>query len=233
MDLFGGAKNTTKSKKTKKTSDSKKKTTKTTKTTKSAKTSDAKKTKKSSTTTRSKSKAKGGNFLGTVGDLVAPTGWGPFATAAGLLALDRADAALRRGTKEKKEKMKGGECKTIAPHNSLINTPAVDKIPGNLKLLYGNNFRNNRAFIESIENPQINIICEKNGNYNLQLWGSCTSSTRNGDDTFIYTNTDDKYKNKNFEELKEFIKIRKNQFLFIRDCLKSEDFKKICKKPNS
>lgn len=40
---------------------------------------------------------------------MAPTGWGPFATAAGLLALDRADAALRRGTKEKKEKMKGGE----------------------------------------------------------------------------------------------------------------------------
>jgi hypothetical protein len=63
----------------------------------------------SSSTTRSKSKAKGGNFLGAVGDLVAPTGWGPFATAAGLLALDRADAAFRRGTKEKKEKMKGGK----------------------------------------------------------------------------------------------------------------------------
>jgi hypothetical protein len=102
MDLFGGAKKTTKSKKTKKTSETKK--------TKSStkKTSDTKKTKKS-TTTRSKSKTKGGNFLGTVGDLVAPTGWGPFATAAGLLALDRADAALRRGTKEKKEKMKGGK----------------------------------------------------------------------------------------------------------------------------
>ena len=92
MDLFGGAKKTTKSKKTKKTT----------------KASDAKKTKKS-TTTRSKSKTKGGNFLGAIGDLVAPTGWGPFATAAGLLALDRADAALRRGTKEKKEKMKGGK----------------------------------------------------------------------------------------------------------------------------
>jgi hypothetical protein len=95
MDLFGSAKKT-------------KKATKTKKTTKTTKTSDAKKTKKS-TTTRSKSKAKGGNFLGTVGDLVAPTGWGPFATAAGLLALDRVDAALRRGTKEKKEKMKGGK----------------------------------------------------------------------------------------------------------------------------
>lgn len=99
MDQFSDAKKT-------------KKATKTKKTTKSAKTSDSKKTKtstKTSTTTRSKSKAKGGNFLGTVGDLVAPTGWGPFATAAGLLALDRVDAALRRGTKEKKEKMKGGK----------------------------------------------------------------------------------------------------------------------------
>ena len=99
MDLFGGAKNTTKSKKTKKTSETKK-------TTKSEKASDAKKSKKSTT---ARSKAKGGNFLGAVGDLVAPTGWGPFATAAGLFALDRADAALRRGTKEKKEKMKGGK----------------------------------------------------------------------------------------------------------------------------
>lgn len=72
----------------------------------------AKKTTTKKTTDKkkvSKSKAKGGNFLGAVGDLVAPTGWGPFATAAGLLALERADAALRRGTKEKKEKMKGGK----------------------------------------------------------------------------------------------------------------------------
>ena len=96
MDLFGGGnklKKTTKSKKTSTTSKAKKTKTST----------------KTSTKTRSKSKAKGGNFLGAVGDLVAPTGWGSFATAAGLLALDRADAALRRGTKEKKEKMKGGK----------------------------------------------------------------------------------------------------------------------------
>jgi hypothetical protein len=107
MDLFGSAKKTKKVTKTAKTSDAKKsaksaKTSDTKKSTKSTKSSDAKKTKKS--------KAKGGNFLGAIGDLVAPTGWGPFATAAGLLALDRADAALRRGTKEKKEKMKGGKC---------------------------------------------------------------------------------------------------------------------------
>ncbi len=99
MDQYGGEK---KSKKNKKT-------TKTTKATKSTKDSTKSKTKKSTKTTKTRSKAKGGNFLGSLGDLVAPTGWGPFATAAGLLALDRADAALRRGTKEKKDKMKGGK----------------------------------------------------------------------------------------------------------------------------
>ena len=79
-----------------------------TKTTKTTKTSSKTGTK----TTKSKTKTpkKGGNFLGAVGDLVAPTGWGPFATAAGLLALDRADSALRRGKSEKSsaKKMSGG-----------------------------------------------------------------------------------------------------------------------------
>lgn len=49
---------------------------------------------------------KGGNFLGAVGDLVAPTGWESFATTAGLFALDRADSALRRGKSEKSQKSK-------------------------------------------------------------------------------------------------------------------------------
>jgi hypothetical protein len=62
----------------------------------------------SKTGTKTKTPKKGGNFLGAVGDLVAPTGWGPFATAAGLLALDRADAALRRGKSEKSSAKKGG-----------------------------------------------------------------------------------------------------------------------------
>jgi hypothetical protein len=67
-------------------------------------------TKTGTKTTKSKtSSKKGGNFLGAVGDLVAPTGWGPFATAAGLLALDRADAALRRGKSTKSSAKKGGE----------------------------------------------------------------------------------------------------------------------------
>lgn len=70
-------------------------------------------TKKTTKTTKSRSK-KGGNFLGSVGDLVAPTGWGSFATAAGLLALDGLDSTYRRSSKKEKtgevKKMKGGLC---------------------------------------------------------------------------------------------------------------------------
>ena len=67
------------------------------------------KTATKSKTTKSKSSSKkGGNFLGTVGDLVAPTGWGPFATAAALVGLDRVDAALRRGKSTKSSAKKGG-----------------------------------------------------------------------------------------------------------------------------
>lgn len=90
MDQYGHAKKSKKTKKTKKSSTT---------------TNEKKESKKSSsktTKTRSKSKTKGGNFLGAIGDLVAPTGWGTFATAAGLLALDRADAAYRRGNKKEK-----------------------------------------------------------------------------------------------------------------------------------
>jgi hypothetical protein len=58
--------------------------------------------------TKKTSSKKGGNFLGAVGELVAPTGWEGFATAAGLLAIDRADAALRRGKSTKNSAKKGG-----------------------------------------------------------------------------------------------------------------------------
>ena len=51
---------------------------------------------------------KGGNFLGTVGDLVAPTGWGSFATAAALVGIDQVDSALRRKKSEKSSVKKGG-----------------------------------------------------------------------------------------------------------------------------
>ena len=64
---------------------------------------------KSKTSKKTKSKTsikskKGGHFLGSVGELVAPTGWGGFASAASLLAIDRAGAALMRFSK----KMSGG-----------------------------------------------------------------------------------------------------------------------------
>ena len=78
---------------------------------KKAKTTKPKTTKPKTTkpkTTKSKTPKKGGNFLGAVGDLVAPTGWETFATTAGLFALDRADAALRRGKSEKSSAKKGG-----------------------------------------------------------------------------------------------------------------------------
>ena len=69
--------------------------------------SETKTSKKPKSKTDIKSK-KGGNFLGSVGELVAPTGWEGFASAAALLAIDRADAALRRF----KKKMSGGHWST-------------------------------------------------------------------------------------------------------------------------
>jgi len=67
---------------------------------------------KSSTKSKSKTTSgskKGGNFLGAVGELVAPTGWESFATTAGLFAIDRADAALRRGKEKAAKEKKGGK----------------------------------------------------------------------------------------------------------------------------
>lgn len=102
----GGKPKKTKSKtKSTKSKTSTKTGTKTTTKTSKSKTS----TKTGTKTTKSKSSSKkGGNFLGTVGDLVAPTGWGPFATAAALVGLDRVDAALRRGKSTKSSAKKGG-----------------------------------------------------------------------------------------------------------------------------
>ncbi len=70
---------------------------------------------KSKSSKSSKSK-KGGNFLGSVSELFVPTGWENFATAAGLLAIDRADAAFRRGRNSSK-KQKGGA--DLDGHESL------------------------------------------------------------------------------------------------------------------
>lgn len=75
---------------------------------------------------KSGSKKKGGNFLGSIGELVAPAGWGSFATAAALVGIDQADAAFRRGKgkadKEVKsvKKMRGGEPDSV-PYSLLPN----------------------------------------------------------------------------------------------------------------
>ena len=83
---------------------------------------------KSKTGAKKSGSKKGGNFLGAVGDLVAPTGWGSFATAAALVGIDQADAAFRRGKREKSSAKKGG-----APHNTtpkrLKNTYPYTRLP--------------------------------------------------------------------------------------------------------
>ena len=224
MDLFGGAKKTTKTKKTTKsakTSDAKK----------TKKTSDAKKTKKS-TTTRSKSKAKGGNFLGTIGDLVAPTGWGPFATAAGLLALDRADAALRRGTKEKKEKMKGGKkmkgggCDNMSKHESSVLIKRPDALNNKNDLQEYNTLKGN-----VIQNPRyilgdndfiVQITCNDNFYYvNIEIYCGKPIS-------IINYKLGERFNS--FDEAKSWLTIRKNQLALISlALLKNHD---TCRNPD-
>jgi len=73
---------------------------------------------KSSKSSSSKSK-KGGNFLGSVSELFVPTGWESFATAAGLLAAERAAAAFRTGRNSSK-KQKGG-ADLVDSHESMDN----------------------------------------------------------------------------------------------------------------
>jgi hypothetical protein len=75
---------------------------------KASKNDKKKKTTKSKSDTKSR---KGGNFLGSVGELAAPSGWKSFTSPAALLATNREDASLRRGSDEKK-KMSGGHGKT-------------------------------------------------------------------------------------------------------------------------
>ena len=76
------------------------------------------KSKSSSSKSSSSKSKKGGNFLGSASELFVPTGWESFATAAGLLAIDRADAAFRRSRNSSK-KQKGGA--DLDAHESLDN----------------------------------------------------------------------------------------------------------------
>jgi hypothetical protein len=112
----------------------------------------AKKGGQSKTSSKKTSSKKGGNFLGAVGDLVAPTGWESFATAAGLLAIDRADAALRRGksVKNSAKKMSGG----MDPPSLVKNTS------GNFVTDWGNGTSNNKRLQELYK--ILNLRTDKN-----------------------------------------------------------------------
>jgi hypothetical protein len=148
----GGKPKKTKSKTASKTKSSTKTTTKTTKSKSSSKTGT--KTTKSKTTSKKSSSKKGGNFLGAVGDLVAPTGWGPFATAAGLLALDRVDSALRRGksTKSSAKKMSGGG-------GPVIKGPIYNSTPGRKNNPY--KILENQLTPNEITNERLNNLEQK------------------------------------------------------------------------
>jgi len=231
MDQYGGEKKS-------------KKTTKTTKTTKSTKDSTKPKTKKSTKNTKTRSKAKGGNFLGSVGDLVAPNGWGPFATAAGLLALDRVDAALRRGTKEKKEKMKGGECEkmpgqidqiligTINNNGvksgnifSYITNSNVDSLKKYHKLKQNFDWNNEKG------SQNIVIKCNDEGRYYHEVNIKCNNEVK----TYKHlppketsNKNKEQYFFRSFEEAKDHAEKPKVQKILIQLALNN-----VCKKTNS
>jgi hypothetical protein len=204
MEQYGDAK---KPKKTKKTSTTIK----------------SKKVPSSSKTTKTRSKAKGGNFLGAIGDLVAPTGWGPFASAAGLFALDRADAALRRRTK--KEKMKGGNCEPIplSEKTIFINNPKKNNTTylQNTAIFKNYNF-NNPKFKLSNNNPQITINCIEQNKYQISLQIFC-------DGEFITYNFD-RINYNSLQDAKEWLSSRQNQILLIGLAL--NNFYEKCKNPN-
>jgi len=183
----------------------------------------AKKVSTSSKTTKTRSKAKGGNFLGAIGDLVAPTGWGPFASAAGLLALDRADAALRRRTK--KEKMNGGNCEPIPLSEKTIFINNLKENDSNklneTEILKNYNF-NNPKFKLSNNNPQITINCLEQNKYQISLQIFC-------DGEFITYNFD-RINYNSLQDAKEWLFNRQNQILLIGLALNS--FYEKCKNPN-
>ena len=125
------------------------------------KTKSGTKTATKSKTTKSKSSSKkGGNFLGTVGDLVAPTGWGPFATAAALVGLDRVDAALRRGKSTKSSAKKGGMRGGKASEQDLEKLkPAIDRIEETSKTkffkVYENYFKERNSSMLELEHAKL------------------------------------------------------------------------------
>jgi hypothetical protein len=131
---------------------------------------------KKAKTTKSKSKTpkKGGNFLGAVGELVAPSGWETFATTAGLFALDRADAALRRGKSEKSsaKKMSGGmdppslvrnNSGNFVTHwgNSISNKKRLEQLYTSLNLRTDKNSESYKELLKQIKNLEEEIERKK------------------------------------------------------------------------
>ena len=106
---------------------------------------------KSRTNSKSYSK-KGGNFLGSVGELVAPIGWESFVTTAGLFALDRADAAFRRGNGKanKADKKSGGGADGSASGKTMRKKYTRKQVGGNIDQL--------TALIRSNPPFKINIV---------------------------------------------------------------------------
>jgi hypothetical protein len=110
-----------------------------------------------SKSSKSKSK-KGGNFLGSVSELFVPTGWETFATTAGLFALDRADAALRRGKSSAKKggsNMRGGT--TEDDVDALLSTDAafLNKLKQNWSTAYSERVAakfETHLYVKDIEN---------------------------------------------------------------------------------
>jgi hypothetical protein len=166
---------------------SKTKTTKTTKTTNSkSSTKTGSKTTKSKTTTKKSSSKKGGNFLGTVGELVAPSGWETFATTAGLFALDRADSALRRGKKTKssakKVGMRGGyniqqlEAIQVTIQEIMSNKELSNFNPNNMRPLvnirgdYSQFLEAYKIFLQT-KKPKNDNSKEIKVRYRYEMWG--------------------------------------------------------------
>jgi hypothetical protein len=187
-------------------------------------------TSSSSKTTKTRSKVKGGNFIGAVGDLVAPTGWGPFVTAAGLLALDRADAALRRKTKKEKmkggKKIKGGECKPIPISDKTIFINNLkESNANNLKTtetLQNYDFFNPKYILSNQYLPEISINCLKENEYKISIKIFC-----NGE---FLTYNFNRITYTSLEDAKNWLSNRHNQLLLIGLALNSLHDK--CKNPD-
>jgi len=164
----------------------------------SSKKASSKKVMKASSTSSKSSKPskprskKGGNFLGYVGELVAPNGWESFATMAGLFAIDRADAALRRGKKTdlkkettKKKKMNGGNCQErktgdishikIADSGMLFNY-YNKKNPTIPYSNYDNLLKNYNKWVNHPSKLNIVIECNENGKFYLKVNITCNGS---------------------------------------------------------